>query len=54
MGKPFRVPKKVHKAQAPAAVTVHSSATEEELQFISFLENSSEDLSKYSDLRLQS
>jgi hypothetical protein len=48
MGKPFRVPKKVHKAQAPAAVTVRSSATEEELQFISFLENSSEDLSKYS------
>jgi hypothetical protein len=28
----------VHKAQAPAAVTVHADATEEELQFISFLE----------------
>jgi hypothetical protein len=48
MGMPFRVPKKVHKAQAPAPVTVHSSTTEEELQFISFLENNSEDLSKYS------
>jgi hypothetical protein len=48
MGKPFRVPKKVHKAQAPAVVTVPSSTTEEELQFISFLNNSSEDLSKYS------
>jgi hypothetical protein len=48
MGKPFRVPKKVHKAQAPAPVTVPSSTTEEELQFISFLNNSSEDLSKYS------
>jgi hypothetical protein len=44
VGKPFRVPKKVHKAQAPAVVNVQSSTTEEELQFISFLENSSEDL----------
>eukprot|EP00953_Heterococcus_sp_UTEX-ZZ885_P014200 8075-Heterococcus_DN1.PRE.1 len=44
----FRVPKKVHKAQAPAAVTVHASAAEEELQFISFLENSNDDLAKYS------
>jgi hypothetical protein len=42
------VRKKVHKAQASAPVTVHSSITEEELQFISFLDNSSEDLSKYS------
>jgi hypothetical protein len=42
------VPEKVHKAQAPAAVTVHADATEEELQFISFLENSNDDLSKYS------
>jgi hypothetical protein len=41
----LRVPQKVHKAQAPAAVTVHSSTMEEELQFISFLDNSSEDLS---------
>jgi hypothetical protein len=48
MGKPFRVPKKVHKAQAPAAVTVNSRLTEEEQQFLSFLDSSSADLSKYS------
>jgi hypothetical protein len=42
------VPKKVHKAQAPAVVTVHASATEEKLQFISFFENSNDDLFKYS------
>jgi hypothetical protein len=42
------VPKKVHKAHAPAVVTVHPSLTEEEQQFLSFLDNSSADLSKYS------
>jgi hypothetical protein len=48
LGKPFRVPEKVHKAQAAGAVTVHADETEEELQFISFLENSNDDLFKYS------
>eukprot|EP00953_Heterococcus_sp_UTEX-ZZ885_P007045 4290-Heterococcus_DN1.PRE.1 len=35
-------------SQAPAVVTVHPRISEEELQFISFLENSNDDLSKYS------
>jgi hypothetical protein len=35
-------------SRAFAAVTVHADATEEKLQFISFLENSNDDLSKYS------
>jgi hypothetical protein len=48
MGKPFRVPKKVHKAHAPAVVTMHPRLTEEEQQFLSFLDSSSADLAKYS------
>jgi hypothetical protein len=48
MGKPFRVPKKVQKAQTPALVSVHPRLSEEEQQFLSSLDNSSADLSKYS------
>lgn len=40
----------MHKAQAPPVVTVHPRLTEEEQQFLSFLDSSSADLSKYSNL----